>query len=62
MDRQNAAELTQLDEMCLICLTDKFRHYEHCAKCNRCVKGWHFHSNFFNTCFGERNMKAYVIY
>lgn len=44
MDSKDAADLTQLDEMCLVCLTIKFRHHEHCSFCKRCVKGWHFHS------------------
>lgn len=55
-------ELTQLDEICLVCLTEKFRQMEHCQKCNRCIKHFHTHSSLFDVCFGDANVRPFVLY
>ena len=55
-------ELTPLDELCLICLTEKYVHLEHCKVCNKCVKHFHLHSRFFNKCFGDANIRPYLLF
>ena len=59
-EQKSAQKLTQLDEMCLTCLSPKYIHVEHCVKCNRCVKNFHMHSRYYNKCFGENNIRLYV--
>lgn len=62
MEYKSADKLTQLDELCLSCLTMKYAHVEHCNKCNQCVKDFQKHCKLFNTCVGEGNAKSYVIF
>ena len=61
MDSNNN-ELSPIDELCFICLTEKYMHLEHCKVCNKCVKNFHFHSKYFNTCFGDANIRPYILF
>lgn len=62
MDSPSEDDVTQLDELCLVCLTEKFLHMEHCKKCNRCVRHFHLHCDFFNKCFGDANVRPYIFF
>jgi hypothetical protein len=37
-------------------------HVEHCKECGRCVKHFHMHSKYYNKCFGENNIRSYVVF
>ena len=62
MDSNSLDESTQVDEICLVCLTEKLMHLEHCKKCNKCIRHFHVHSSFFNTCFGDSNIRPYLLF
>ena len=62
MDTKSQKELTQLEDVCIECLTVKYAGLEHCKSCNKCVKHFHLHSKTFNKCFGDRNIRCYVLY
>ena len=55
-------ELTPLDEVCLVCLTEKYMHLEHCSATNRCVRNFHVHSDFFNKSFGDANIRPFMLF
>mmetsp|Transcript_10701 Transcript_10701/g.14399 ORF Transcript_10701/g.14399 Transcript_10701/m.14399 type:complete len:213 (+) Transcript_10701:243-881(+) len=55
-------DLTPLDSLCLVCLNDKYVHLEHCKACNKCIRHFHLHSNFFNKCFGDANIRPYLLF
>ena len=62
MDSHTSQNLTQLDELCLECLTEKYVHLEHCKSCNKCIRNFHLHSKIFNKCFGDRNVRGYILH
>ena len=63
MDSSGAVdELTPLEEVCLVCLTEKYMHLEHCKSSNRCIKNFHVHSSFFNKSFGDANIRPYFLF
>ena len=62
MDSPSSDELTSLDELCMICLTEKYVHLEHCNECHKCVRHFHQHSNFFNKCFGDSNIRPFILF
>ena len=51
-----------MDEVCLVCLTEKYMHLEHCKKTNRCIRHFHLHSKMFNTSFGDSNIRPFLLY
>jgi len=51
-----------MDELCLECLTIKFVHLEHCKRCGQCVRHFHAHSKTYNKCFGDANIRPYVLH
>ena len=62
METKPEKELTQLEDICIECLTVKHANLEHCNSCNKCVRNFHFHSKTFNKCFGDRNIRCYILY
>lgn len=62
MDSPHLDEMTKMDELCLVCLSEKYVHLEHCKTCNKCVRHFHVHSKFFNKCFGDANIRPYILF
>ena len=60
--KSSVKELTQLEDICVECLTVKHAGLEHCKSSNKCVRNFHLHSKFFNKTFGDRNIRCYVLY
>jgi hypothetical protein len=61
-ENKSVENLTQIDEICFSCLTLKYVHVEHCKKCDRCVKEFHHHCQFFNKCVGQNNARSFVLF
>lgn len=62
MDSPTEDEVTKLEEICLVCLTEKYVHLEHCKECHKCIRHFHMHSKFFNACFGDANIRPYFLF
>ena len=48
------------ENICEVCLIKKEKSDNHCDTCNRCVRDFYFHSNFFNKCFNKKNILYYI--
>ena len=62
MDSPVKEDLTPMEEMCLICLTEKYVHLEHCKRTNKCIRHFHVHSSFFNKSFGDANIRPFILF
>lgn len=62
LDSPNQEDMTSLDVVCFNCLIEKQAHSEHCQACNKCVRHFHLHCNFFNKCFGDANIRPYLLF
>ena len=48
------------EQICEVCLIKKEKTDNHCDTCNRCVRDFYFHSNFFNKCFNKKNILYFI--
>ena len=51
------------NEICEVCLIKKEKSLKinHCSTCNKCIRGYHFHSNILGYCISESTVFSYLL-
>ena len=62
IDSKNIFDFPFENEICEFCLINKKTTTRHCLKCDKCVQNYYFHSDIFNKCIHNKNVRWYILY